>query len=99
MTPSLRPAAAGCWRLSDVHSWRVSDAALPPRPGSVTVPHIEPRCRGVPDQGDPAGRSGPAGTGVEQLAVQVHVELDRGEPARRRVDDRAERGETPLGRA
>src|SRR5215831_11365680 len=44
-------------------------------------------------------QSGAAGAGEEHLAVQVHVELDRGEPAGRRVDDPAERGEALFGRA
>src|SRR5215467_4824277 len=47
----------------------------------------------------PAGQSGAAGAGVEHLAVEVHVELDCGEPAGRPVDDPAERSEAPFGRA
>src|SRR5215510_6532246 len=54
-------------------------------------PRIGPRSVGA--------ASGAAGTGVEDLAVQVDVELDRAEPAGRPPDEPAERGKTPLPRA
>src|SRR5215469_1775083 len=41
----------------------------------------------------------PGGTRQEDLAVEVHVELDRGEPAGRCVHAGAEGGEQPLVRA
>src|SRR5215813_13619354 len=44
-------------------------------------------------------RSCAAGAGVEDLAVQVHVELDRAEPAGPPPDEPAERGKTPFARA
>src|SRR5215472_5931440 len=44
-------------------------------------------------------RSGAAWAGVEDLAVQVHVELDRAESAGRSPDEPAERGKTPFARA
>src|SRR6266700_7153596 len=53
----------------------------------------------MPDSAQRDHRSGAARAREEHRAVQVHVELDRGEPAWRRVDDPAERGETPFGRA
>src|SRR6266568_4859779 len=68
------------------------------RPGRPAPPLLGRAIRpgSAPDRRD---RSGAARAGEEHLAVQVHVELDRGEPAWRRVDDPAERGETPFGRA
>src|SRR6266700_7720310 len=53
----------------------------------------------MPDSAQRDHRSGAARAREEHRAVQVHVELDRGEPAWRRVDDPAEGGETPFGRA
>src|SRR5262249_15061808 len=44
-------------------------------------------------------RSGAAGAGVEALAVQVHVKLDRADPAGRPPDEPAKRGKTPFARA
>src|SRR5262249_31725408 len=50
-------------------------------------------------QPDVVASSRAAGAGVEDLAVQVHVELDRAEPAGRPPDEPAERGKTPFPRA
>src|SRR5262249_43839824 len=82
-------------------TWTVKHCATALRTCRYATPDWAMTCSTAAGQPDLAAqaRSGAARAGVEDLAVQVHVELDRAEPAGRPPDKPAERPKTPFARA